>query len=783
MNIQDCLANLENEKKAEISSRFPCRVILINNRSTYIRVVQALEELCDRVVSADDLFAEKQDIMPQYDRVCDLLENDKWLLLLGVSEYLRLFNKSEIFSNNFGKLWHKMVDATNRGRIIIPLWNCESLWYDSALKFCSDTRQDNFIFTIEEDADEDELLTVTVFSNIFAPYQEQLGKKYHPMVGLRSWYEWLNLRNGLPENYSLITRQYRTVEPMVGNITIKVISDTFSFICENLSDGAKLKDEKLSNDLINELFPGALNGLSISDAILSSFNLKTFDGQSMMGKWNSLSPGKKQLMQLWYYLNPDSTYLCHCFNSSDLSNIEKTILLDIFDSQCKHPEWITEAQALHKLMKLQKNTAFFEKLDTIPLFEDRLAFLSTETQAERTYILRMVGKWFKQDMNQVRASKELEKLYPALFAYLSKEPTAIDSSFSEYISRYKQYKLSNTLPDDEETFRGGIDPTVLPYRYSIISQKIESDAIVLWIDALGYEYLSLLNWVLTGKTNGKVVFTGIAQAMLPTETEFNSQWEKIEAPNKKLNRLDKLAHKGVIDDPDYYSCVDEQLSFIVEIGETIDDLLKEYHRVIITGDHGTSRLAARFFHKRDGISKPKDSVVLSHGRYCKVKDKPTIMNDAMKYVKTDLENQFVVLQTYDHYKIGGFAAGGDDENALYGEIHGGASPEEMIVPVIVFDSNQQLPLTVKCDKHSVKLKRGAATTELEFNRPIKSLQVKMDQYDARCSSEDGKIWTVVIQGISDGTYKPIIVADGKIVNLDKPLTIKPPISGGEGDLP
>ena len=782
MNIQDCLTHFDKEKKTGIPSRFPCRVILVNNRNKFSQLILGLEGLCDHVISADDLFNGK-DTMPQYERVCELLETDKWLLLLGVNEYLRLFNKSEIVSNNFGKLWHKMVDSTNRGRVIIPLWNCDALFYDSALKFCSDPRQEDFIYTIDENADENETMSVTVFSNIFSSYQDQLNDKYHPINGLRSWYEWINSQKGIPENYSLITRHYKTVDPTVGTIKIKVIKDTFSFLCENLSDGAKLKTENLSDELINELFPSALKGYSINEGILSIFNLKIFDGQSMMSKWNLLGTGQKQLIQLWYRLNPDNTYLCHCFNSSDLSNIENSILLDIFDSQNRHPEWVEEAQMLHKLLKLKKNEAFFEKLDTILINEDKLAYLSTETQSERVYILRMVGKWFKQDIAQVRSSESLEKLYPSLFAYLKADSANIENQFREYITRYKQFKLSNTLPEDEEMYRNGLDPDVLPYRYSLLSQKIESDTVILWIDALGYEYLSLLNWVLSNKSNGKVVYAGIAQATLPTETDFNNQWEQMDVPCEKRDKLDKLAHKGVIDDPDYYSCVEEQLSFVVYIGEIVDDLLKKYHRVIITGDHGTSRLAARFFHERDGITKFKDSVVLSHGRYCKVKDKPTIMNDSMKYVKTAQDNQYVVLKTYDHFTTSGFAAGGDDDNAIYGEIHGGASPEEMIVPVIVFDSKIQFPLTAKWDKETVKLKKGSINAKLHFNRKVKSLQVKIGRVDAICTTDNGTDWSLIIQDIAAGSYKPIIVADGHLIDFDKPLTIKPPLSGGEGDLP
>ena len=86
--------------------------------------------------------------------------------------------------------------------------------------------------------------------------------------------------------------------------------------------------------------------------------------------------------------------------------------------------------------------------------------------------------------------------------------------------------------------------------------------------------------------------------------------------DKKLDKLDKLAHKGVIDEPDYYACIQEQLAFVTGIKNIVNELMETYNRVIVTGDHGTSRLAARFFHKRDAMPLPKNSTACSHGRYC-----------------------------------------------------------------------------------------------------------------------------------------------------------------------
>lgn len=273
----------------------------------------------------------------------------------------------------------------------------------------------------------------------------------------------------------------------------------------------------------------------------------------------------------------------------------------------------------------------------------------------------------------------------------------------------------------------------------------------------------------------------LTQALLPTETEFNEQWKQMSVPYEKLNKLDKLAHKGVVDEPDYYTCIEEQIAFFNRVSDKANELLKNYQRVIITGDHGASRLAARFFHTRKGLPVFKDATPLSHGRYCSIKTKPVGVYEDLKETTDSSGQHYLVFTSYNHFSLSGFAAGKDDDNVIYGEVHGGASPEEMIVPVVVFDSKVSLPLNVKWsyDKSEAKLKRKVAKAAIEFSKEIKTLEVKAGTVEAEvCDTGDGKTWTLSFEKITPGAYNLIIVADGKIVNIDKPLTVIPALGGG-----
>ena len=783
MKLHESIDILKTEKANKVASRFPCRILLLHSREDYCNAVSSLKSLCDRAVSSDELFS-GADVMPAYDKLPEAIKPNEWVWLPGVGEYLRLFYKSEQQTERFVKLWHTMVDASCTGRIIIPLWNCDDLWHDASLALKTDERQEDFVYFISDHEDASEQMNITVFSSAFEEYINQLSGKYTLIIGLREWYDRMLNAKQLPDNYCLLTKQVKSVSQTTGNTTIKAIKNTYEFIRENLQDGAALNEEDCSSEGLNELFEESLKNVSLQDAILHRFNLVTFDGIAVMAKWAGFSKGKRQLLKLWYKLNPDDSYLCNCFKDYESEGIEEHILLDIFDVMQFRHEWIAEYQKLIQVMNLKKNETFFAKLSLLPTYEERLTFLDGDTKEEHICILHMLSQWLRQDAAQALASAALKPYYPLLHAYLSPMPDELGAVYNEYIAEYKVHKLANTLPESDDKFFRGIEPSTLPFRYSVINQHITDNTVLMWIDGLGFEYLSLLLDKLSQNQEGIATSCALAQASLPTETEFNEQWKQMKTPYEKLDQLDKLAHKGVADEPDYYVCIEEQLAFFDKVSEKVNELLKKYQRVIITGDHGASRLAARFFHIRKGLPAFQDSIPLSHGRYCMINSKPDGVYQDMKEATDAAGQHYLVFASYDHFSLGGFAAGKDDDNAIYGEVHGGASPEEMIVPVVVVDSKNSFPLTVKWSngKSETKLKKKVAKAALEFNQEIKTLAVKAGTIEATVSnSGDGKTWAVSFEKIAVGNHELVIVADGKLVPIAKPLTVVSALGSG-GDL-
>lgn len=784
MTIQSVVEGFQKEKQENVKSRFPCRAIMVKNVAQYCELLSELKKISDiRMVHSSELFS-NVDVMPRYENLKSAKYQNEWLILTGVSEYLRLFSKKEANDRRFADLWRYQAPANSTGRIIIPLWGCEAQWFDSELNLTGDARQQGFYFDCSDAEADEQKLSLLVLSGMFEEYITKLDAIQGDLkIGLQEWFEYWADPSPEEQEFVLLTKRCNSVQTTNGSVSIHVIKDTLSFIQEQMKGAEVLTVENCQPDMQKELFDYALKGSSLDDAILGILNVAFFSGVDILGKWKTMSISHKKFVALWYGLHPDSSYASHCFSQvSDVSDISGKIMLEIFGVYLNKPEWVVEYRELMTGMAILPDERFFAELEKIPAYETRLEFITGTSKKERIHLIRMVGEWMRIDAAQVFASCKLKEIYPELYEYLNHEVHQTDIEYTAYISKYKAHKLENTLPFDDDTYFNGFDIESYDKRYSVLSDCIDGDTVILWVDSLGAEWLPLLNWTVSRNCDATVKKTAIVQANLPTETRFNEQWHEMDVPYEKLNKLDKLAHKGVIDEPDYYACVEEQLAFVTGIHKKISELLKVHHRVIVTGDHGTSRLAARCFHMKEGMIVPQGAVVYSHGRYCALAPNSSYTAPYVKLVKKADGTQYAICSNYDHFKRPGFATGVDEDNPIYGEIHGGASPEEVLVPVVVIDSNQEIPLSAQWEKDTVKIAMKKAKLNLNFNKPVHELQVKIAGVDGVVNPVNGGLtWNITLSGVKPGTYTPHVLADNMLV-LASDITIKPAL-GGDGDLP
>jgi hypothetical protein len=128
-------------------------------------------------------------------------------------------------------------------------------------------------------------------------------------------------------------------------------------------------------------------------------------------------------------------------------------------------------------------------------------------------------------------------------------------------------------------------------------------------------------------------------------------------------------------------------------------------------------------------------------------------------------NTYIVMKDYNHFSVSGNAAGGNsDEEDVVGEIHGGNTPEERLVPVVIVKRAQPLPpLNCKPKNQFVTRRNGHVDASLIFNRSVLSLEVSAECGKGVCSKNTDGTWDVAFDGVVDDSLSISVVANGNLL--------------------
>lgn len=296
-----------------------------------------------------------------------------------------------------------------------------------------------------------------------------------------------------------------------------------------------------------------------------------------------------------------------------------------------------------------------------------IKFLTDNTNAERRAIIE-----FLQGAKEIPAP--LLENYSALKNYLAAYDFGNDD-FTKYFQRYKEIKLCNV---DDKIFRRQVEKFALTRPYNkiytrrAILDKFSENSKLYWLDALGVEFLSYIEYV--AKLNGMNFKVNIGRSTLPTLTALNKDFydDWIGDKFEKNSKLDELKHSpekffadGKCSAPTYLC---EELKIISDAIEEIKIWLTNHRdrKVVLTSDHGASRLAVMFGRE---IKFKMQSVGEHAGRCCPINELDAKPNCAVE------ENGYWILANYNRFSGGRLASV---------EVHGGATLEEILVPIIEF---------------------------------------------------------------------------------------------------
>lgn len=341
--------------------------------------------------------------------------------------------------------------------------------------------------------------------------------------------------------------------------------------------------------------------------------------------------------------------------------------------------------------------------------------LTDNTKAEREEIIA----WRSQN----GPVPQLEWIYPALAAYqkryVFKCPELADL-LTEYFETYKRQKLSNAI---ESEFLNKVDelahsPRIfnrLPTRNEIINGLDKTGTYLYWLDALGVEYLAIIESL--AQKRGLSIRVNIARAELPTITSTNRDffdawpWQD---QKEKNDELDATKHS----DKGGYNFINNELpihlaSELDIISAMIDKAatklaLRQCKRFLIVSDHGASRLAVL---RRKEERYETDTKGEHSGRCCKL-FQPYDLPFAAE------ENGYLVLADYGRFK---------GSRAANVEVHGGASLEEVVIPIIELSlKNERVTVSLVDDFVTVDSREGTVI-KMFFNSPVQNISVVLNE--------------------------------------------------------
>lgn len=293
------------------------------------------------------------------------------------------------------------------------------------------------------------------------------------------------------------------------------------------------------------------------------------------------------------------------------------------------------------------------------------------SNTEKEFVIKLYS-------NDVLDKNEIKAVYPSLYAYLygqAENRISNKNEWKDYLQAYRESKISgrDNLYLQQYYESGCANSTnlynmyyAIPRQETLVEPYVENSDIYV-LDGVGAEYLPLLVELL--KKNGyDTEFCDYAACHLPSITDVNKAYLT------SIPYVDWFMDfdRNVIHDEIYKTSANLRKAFDI-LEEKIKEITMDSDgkRIVITADHGATARA-----RWTDSKKKYDFAASDHeGRCCKISSRD-------QYVDTE---DYIIYE--DEIKPGMPYVISLNEQSLYNrpryENHGGATVEEMLVPVIV----------------------------------------------------------------------------------------------------
>ena len=365
--------------------------------------------------------------------------------------------------------------------------------------------------------------------------------------------------------------------------------------------------------------------------------------------------------------------------------------------------------------------------------------------------------WFAHYPNNKKLRKTIEQIFPEFNAYISSvKPSQFrleNQWFIDYIAEYKKAKLTDEYTKEISRYISEKNESINAFykwfyefdnSHNLLAELSNNEDYkpdkVYWVDGLGAEFLSYILYLIEAeKSNLKVIRSQITRSDIPSSTFHN----KFDGDNvKKFSELDELGHDSHM--YKYLYTLKDELHFLkLIIHEIIGYGKKQPCSIAIVSDHGLSCLS------RKAPSKKYEGKFEHEGRYIKTTEDAISDSDYLVH-KNESDNLFYKV-ALTHSSL---------SKAPTHQVHGGCTPEEVLVPFILL-SNKNVSNYIKYD---IKI----SSADVMLSRPEVSLTVIPEPKGVTLTCEgksykmdrDGTKWTTMLQDIKEGTHQIDVQPDG-----------------------
>ena len=459
---------------------------------------------------------------------------------------------------------------------------------------------------------------------------------------------------------------------------VKVIANAFDLLRHRYALPAEFQKNFGDEERWQRLIELVASTENFERAFCKEFKV---DGFRMTVLKNFGALGKFRQWLLWLRCKlQGSAYVARCANASASAEDFAARVYDLIFAcadEKSFDELCDERRELLSLMKVLPPENFVERVKQADK-RFALKILTDSSHVERLAIFETLQRF--RFGESAAALKILQRTFPALAEYLADGADGFTEEQAEYFRHYRWLKATNRLTEnfnrrvDALARNAGENIFALPSRNEIVGAEYSDNAAVFFVDGLGAEYINFLAIEFASFGENFSIRYRVGRCNLPSVTELNKDFLQGRNVAGEVLDLDTLKHESRA----YPENILGELEFLSALREKILRVLDVHEKIILCSDHGTSRLAVLARQSKFDTVLPADNrKVCKSGRFAEA-----LPHDAENFPTALEYDGKIIFADYSRFA---------QKGAPGSELHGGASLEEILVPVITIERREKFP--------------------------------------------------------------------------------------------